>query len=378
MPFLNVERLLIGVLLVAVTATAFVPNNVSPSAAARTTTATAFRRMMVAKELSSDDVVESESFNFDDEDDDEEYEDDDDEDDEPSAETSTSDRLTSSRWGSLNPAVKERIIQKGQERAIANKKKREPEQDKKRREYLWSNFLIYFCILWLSVLTSFHFSFVLVGMLLFMRKKERDKKKDARVQRPLSFKDRTPLAALVPGMETKGTVISLTPYGAYVDIGTECDGLLHVSQMSSTTFVEHPKQVVTPGDEVTVRIRSTSPERKKLHLTMLSSEVLQAEKDDNVEDRIPLSEIQVDDELWGEMKRVTAYGAYVEVGAEVSGFLHFMDHPSFGWSDGSPPSEFMSVSDRVRVWVMDVDNEQRRIKLTANRPQHLPGPRREL
>jgi small subunit ribosomal protein S1 len=213
---------------------------------------------------------------------------------------------------------------------------------------------------------------------MFMRKKEKDKKNDARVQRPLSFKDRTPLAALVPGMETKGTVISLTPYGAYVDIGTECDGLLHVSQMSSTTFVEHPKQVVTPGDEVTVRIRSTSPERKKLHLTMLSAEVLQAEKEDNVEDRIPLSEIQVDDELWGEMKRVTAYGAYVEVGAEVSGFLHFMDHPAFGWSDGSPPSEFMTVSDRVRVWVMDVDNEQRRIKLTANRPQHLPGPRREL
>jgi small subunit ribosomal protein S1 len=221
-------------------------------------------------------------------------------------------------------------------------------------------------------------SFALAGMLMFMRKKSRDKKSDARVQRPLSFKDRTPLAALIPGMETKGIVISLTSFGCYVDIGTECDGLLHVSQMSSTSFVEHPKSVVSPGDEVTVRIRSASPEFKKLHLTMLSEEVLQAEKDDNVEDRIPLSEIQVDDELWGEMKRVTDFGAYIEVGAEVSGFMHFMDHPAFGWSDGGHPSQFMAVNDRVRVWVMDVDHEQRRIKLTANRPQQLPGPRREL
>jgi hypothetical protein len=152
MAFMYGERLLIVVLLVAVTATAFVPRNVAPCAAA-TTTATAFRRMMVAKELSSNDVVESESFDFDDEDDDEEFEDD--EESEPSAETSTSDRLTSSRWSSLNPAVKERIIQKGQERAIANKKKREPDQDKKRREYLSRKLLRHPLFSFVFVLTSF-------------------------------------------------------------------------------------------------------------------------------------------------------------------------------------------------------------------------------
>ena len=159
MAFIYGERLLIVVLLVAVAATAFAPNNVSPSAAAKT--ATAFRRMMVAKELSSNEVAESESFNFDDEDDDEEFEDfDDDEDDEPSAETNTSDRLTSSRWGSLNPAVKERIIQKGQEKAIANKKKREPEQDKKRREYLSNDFSTLAGVLFLSMCSPSLFRFI--------------------------------------------------------------------------------------------------------------------------------------------------------------------------------------------------------------------------
>jgi small subunit ribosomal protein S1 len=215
-------------------------------------------------------------------------------------------------------------------------------------------------------------------MMMFMKKKKQDRKNDARVQRPLSFTDRTPLSALIPGMETTGIVISLTSFGAYVDVGTECDGLLHVSQISSDVFVEHPKQVLSPGDEVTVRVRSTSPELKKLQLTMLSKEVLEAEKEDNIEDRIPLDQIQADDELWGELKRVTDYGAYVEVGAVVNGWLHFMDHPAFGWSKGSHPSEFMSVGDRVRVWVSDVDPELQRIKLTANRPEQLVGPRREI
>jgi ribosomal protein S1 len=55
-----------------------------------------------------------------------------------------------------------------------------------------------------------------------------------------------------------------------------------------------------------------------------------------------------------------------------------MDHPVFGEVRGSHPREYMRVGDRVRVWVMDVERTQRRIKLTANRPAGLPGPRREV
>ena len=65
-------------------------------------------------------------------------------------------------------------------------------------------------------------------------------------------------------------------------------------------------------------------------------------------------------------------------GAVCRGFLHFMDHPVFGEVRGSHPREYMRVGDRVRVWVMDVERTQRRVKLTANRPAGLPGPRREV
>jgi len=208
----------------------------------------------------------------------------------------------------------------------------------------------------------------------------REKKRDSRVKRPLGLDQRAPLTAFFPGMEVTGTVISLTKYGAYVDVGTECDGLLHISQITRKFFVEHPRQVFSPGDEVTVKIRSTSPELKKMHLTMLDGadledNFLKNDKDDN-EEGTPLQEFEIDDELWGELKRVTDFGAYIEVGAEVDGFLHFMDHPL--WEDGMTPNEFMERGQRVRVWVADLDMEKSRIRVTACRPQNLPGPKFEL
>ena len=228
----------------------------------------------------------------------------------------------------------------------------------------------------------FSFSICKTGMMMKFKELQRQKKRDSRVKRPLGFDERAPLTAFFPGMEVTGTVISLTNYGAYVDIGTECDGLLHISQMTRKFFVEHPRQVVSPGDEVVVKVRSTSPELKKLQLTMLdAAEVM----DDNImgnlndsddEERTSLDEFELDDELWGELKRVTDFGAYVEVGAEVDAFLHFMDHPL--WEDGKIPSEFMSRGERVRVWVADLDMEKRRIRVTACRPRDLPGPRTEF
>lgn len=211
---------------------------------------------------------------------------------------------------------------------------------------------------------------------MYFKEKQREKKRASRIDRPLGFDERLPLTTFIPGMEVTGVVISLTKFGAYVDVGTECDGLLHVSQITRDFFVEHPRQVLSPGDEVTVKVSKISPELKKMQLTMLDGKVkTERQVQEDLEDRIPLEDIEIDDELWGELKRVTDFGAYIEVGAEVDGFMHYMDHPL--WSDGMHPSEFMEPGQRVRIWVADVDHTQRRVRLTANRPQHLPGPKRE-
>lgn len=217
---------------------------------------------------------------------------------------------------------------------------------------------------------------------MFYKEKQKEKKRRSKVKRPLQFKDRnTTLSELVVGSTVDGVVISLTPFGAYVDIGSECDGLLHVSQLSRETFVEHPRQVLELGQQVQVRIRAVSPALKKLQLTMLDSSVDDGGDDGEEGDEgISLEDVAVDDELWGELSRVTDFGAYVEVGARVAGFLHFMDHPAFTWPEnkGVHPRSYMKVGDRVRVWVSNVDLDRQRIKLTAYRPRHLPGPRREI
>lgn len=262
-----------------------------------------------------------------------------------------------SRWGSLNPKIKARIVQEAHDRAIRNKKRREPAAEKKRR--LYSQY----------------------------REMQQQSKRDKHVKRstPPNSESRRMLSELSPGDTVSGKVISITHFGAYVDVGSEVDGLLHVSQISREVFVGHPRDFLGPGDEVDVRVVRLDADMKKLQLTMLPEEVLEEEnvmhkfdESEEEDDRIQLDEIEVDDELWGEIRRVTDYGAYVELGSVVRGFLHFMDHPVFGEVQGAHPKEYMHFGDRVRVWVLDVDRTQKRIKLTANRPVGLPGPRREI
>ena len=302
------------------------------------------------------------------------------------------------RWDNIRPTIKKRLIEKGQAKAIANKKKREPAADKKRRKYelTLSNVppktiktrSFTFCV-------SHPFLFFLIcvncsqffcpyfhsGMMMKFKELQGEKKRNSRVKRPLGFEERAPLTAFSPGMEVTGTVISFTNYGAYIDVGTECDGLLHISQITRNFFVEHPRQVLTPGEEVTVRIRSASPELKKMQLTMLDEadvddSSLRDVGDNNTNKGTALEEFEIDDELWGEMKRVTDFGSYIDVGAEVDAFLHFMDHPS--WEDGMIPAEFMERGQRVRVWVADLDLDRKRIRATGCRPPNLPGPKFEF
>jgi ribosomal protein S1 len=242
-----------------------------------------------------------------------------------------------------------------------------------------------------------------IGLLMYVKEKQRLKKRSSYVKRPIPLRQRTILLSdLQPGKIMNGTVISMTSFGAYIDIGTQVDGLLHISQLSHTDFIEHPKQLLSIGQNINVTIRSYSMEKKKLHLTLLPFDLVQDdiryndencnEKNDSQDEhgvlpyeisspyevkgtsKIPLYDIQIDDELWGIIKRVTNYGAYVDVGATVLGFLHFMDHPLFDY--GQQPKDFMYVNDRIRCWVMKNDYELNRIQLTCIRPNHLPGPKR--
>lgn len=242
----------------------------------------------------------------------------------------------------LHPNVRKSIIENKENRRKAKVKKRkaEPAADKKRR-------------------------------LLMQYKRSANASKRARfITRLEPEGGRAGLETLSPGDAAgEGQVISLTPFGAYVDVGAEIDGLLHVRDMSATSFVGHPREVFEPGQAVSgLVVKYSDAAGRRLAL----SAVPLVQPDEDAGDRIGLDEIDVHDELWGEIVKVTDFGAFVEIGAVVDGFLHFMDHPDFPVFQGQHPSTFMSTGERVRVWAADVDEGRVRVRLTAVKPSALP------
>jgi len=196
---------------------------------------------------------------------------------------------------------------------------------------------------------------------------QRKKKKLSMTERKTPLENRPSLSTLEVGSVHSGRVISLTPFGCYVDIGTTVDGLLHVRDMDDEEFVSHPRERYHSGDDIEVRVKFVDPEKNILGLRgeKCSAKVI-------ADDSIKLDEIGVDDELWGVITKVTSFGAFVNLGCEVEGFLHFMEHPDFPIMNGEAPSEYMRKGDRVKVWVLDIDEKLRRIKLSGYRSKNLP------
>ncbi len=101
---------------------------------------------------------------------------------------------------------------------------------------------------------------------LELEKPGRDPRTD--MPKPVLRSDVLDMEDLKPGMILKGTVRNVIDFGAFVDIGVHQDGLVHISQMSSRTFVKHPLDVVSVGDIVEVKVLSVDLDRKRIALTM--------------------------------------------------------------------------------------------------------------
>ena len=140
--------------------------------------------------------------------------------------------------------------------------------------------------------------------------------------------------AMKEGDTLSGTVRSLMPYGAFIDLGG-VDGLLHVSDMAHTR-VSKPEDVVTVGQELTVRILKIDPETKKISLGLKQ---LQAEPWETAPDRLVAGQ-----RIHGTVTRLTDFGAFVEIEPGVEGLIHISEmswgkkvrHPSDLLKRGRP------------------------------------------
>lgn len=153
---------------------------------------------------------------------------------------------------------------------------------------------------------------------------------------------------LEPGLRTEGKVVRLEKFGAFVDIGAETDGLVHISEMAQGR-VNKPSDVVSEGQVVTVWIKDVDRKSKRISLTMLEPP------------EVDIRALKPDMMLTGNVVRLESFGAFVDVGAGRDGMIHVTE---MGRGYVGSPSEILSVGDEVQVRVLEVDPRRGRISLS--------------
>ncbi len=157
------------------------------------------------------------------------------------------------------------------------------------------------------------------------------------------------LTSLVVGEERTGVVSSLAEYGAFVELGG-LTGLVHVSELAWGR-VQRPGDVLTVGQEVTVKVLDVKVKRKRVSLS-----IRQLAPD-------PIAQIEVDSIMVGPVTRLVDFGAFVDLGG-TEGLVHLSElaeHRVF------TPEEVVSPGEQVRVKVLKVDKRRRRVELSIRR-----------
>lgn len=156
--------------------------------------------------------------------------------------------------------------------------------------------------------------------------------------------------AIVPGAELTGTVKTITPFGAFVDLGG-VDGLLHVSEMSRRR-VTNPKDVVVVGQQVAVKVIKVENDGKRISLSMKDQE---PDPWSDIGERYPAGTT-----FSGRILRSTDFGLFVEVEPGVDGLVHFSQLP-FGVKQGDAD---VAIGSHVNGWVREVDPSRKRLSLS--------------
>ncbi len=165
------------------------------------------------------------------------------------------------------------------------------------------------------------------------------------------------------GMQVKGKVVSLKDYGAFVELDDGIEGLIHVSEMSWTERVKHPSKVVNVGDEVECKVLEVDSKQKRISLGLKQ---LQSNPWDDLEVKFPIGTIIEE----AEVKSVTDFGIFVDVGLGIDGLIHIGD---FSWSKKpAHPSEKFKKSDKVRCVVLAIDKANEKFSLGMKQLERDP------
>ncbi|SVC51759.1 uncharacterized protein METZ01_LOCUS304613, partial [marine metagenome] len=166
------------------------------------------------------------------------------------------------------------------------------------------------------------------------------------------------------GSRVHGKVVSITNYGAFIEIQKGVEGLVHISEMSWTRNIRHPSKLVNIGDEIEAVVLKVDTNDEKISLGMK-----QTEEDPwlALPEKYPTGT-----ELAGTVRNLTSFGAFVEIEPGIDGLVHVSD---MSWTRRvEHPSEVIDKGDEVQVLVLDVDAEQKRISLGIKQLLEDPWP----
>jgi small subunit ribosomal protein S1 len=160
--------------------------------------------------------------------------------------------------------------------------------------------------------------------------------------------DRYPVGARV-----SGKAVSLTDYGAFVELEPGVEGLIHVSEMSWSKRVKHPSKILNVGDTVEAMVLGVDPAARRISLGLKQVE------------SNPWSELAekypVGTRIKGKVRNLTEFGAFVEVEEDIDGLIHISD---MSWSKRiKHPSEVLKKGDVVEAMVLSIDAENQRLSL---------------
>jgi|YelNatPaOPRAMG01_1025707.scaffolds.fasta_scaffold03333_10 small subunit ribosomal protein S1 len=156
------------------------------------------------------------------------------------------------------------------------------------------------------------------------------------------------------GSRVTGKVVSLTDYGAFVELEAGVEGLIHISEMSWTRKIRHPNQILTVGDVVEVVVLELDPQRKRISLSLKQVEPNPWEV---IGEKYPVGSV-----IEGKIKNITDFGIFIGIDEGIDGLVHISD---ISWTKRfKHPSELYKKGQTVQAKVLYIDKENERFSLS--------------
>jgi small subunit ribosomal protein S1 len=166
------------------------------------------------------------------------------------------------------------------------------------------------------------------------------------------------------GTKVRGKVVSITDYGAFVELEKGVEGLIHIGEMSWTRHVRHPSKVVSIGEMVECMVLKVDKDNEKISLSLKQTET---DPWETLDLKYP-----VGSRFTGKVRNLTNFGAFVELEEGIDGLVHISD---MSWTRRiNHPSEVVKKGDDVEVEVLNIDKGGRRISLGLKQTQENPWP----